>query len=241
MLVVSGPKAIQVDRNKHASRLYAASVGFVCVCATAFLFDIAVARFSQQDRVPGDLRRLLDFSEVFAHGAGVAMILLTAWTLDPANRRRLLRVAACAYGSGLMVDVLKPLIGRTRPSEFDIASLKSVWDTFAEPSPLLRGDWLAMFDHAHQSLPSGHTATAAGLAIGLSFMYPRGALLFGVFAVAAGLQRVAAGAHFPSDVAAGAAVGCFVGAVCHGAGRVGCFFDRWERRGAAGGNRPPAA
>jgi undecaprenyl-diphosphatase len=64
-----------------------------------------------------------------------------------------------------------------------------------------------------QSFPSGHAATAAGLAVALAVLYPRGRWLFAVLAVLAALQRVEVQSHFPSDVLAGAALGCLTGAL----------------------------
>ena len=53
-----------------------------------------------------------------------------------------------------------------------------------------------------------------GLAIALAAIYPRGRWLFAAFALLACLQRIHALAHFPSDILAGAAIGCLVGALC---------------------------
>jgi len=69
------------------------------------------------------------------------------------------------------------------------------------------------------SFPSGHSAVAAGLATALAWKYPHGTLTFGLLAAAAGLQRVASSAHYPSDVAFGAAIGVAVAAICLGGRR----------------------
>ena len=58
----------------------------------------------------------------------------------------------------------------------------------------------------YNSFPSGHAAVATGLAAALAWRYPRGSLLFGVFATSAALQRVATSAHYPSDICLGAAL-----------------------------------
>jgi membrane-associated phospholipid phosphatase len=68
--------------------------------------------------------------------------------------------------------------------------------------------------YAVQSFPSSHAATAAGLAVALAALYPRGRWLYLTFAMLAGLQRIEAQAHFASDVLAGAALGCIVAAAC---------------------------
>ena len=65
------------------------------------------------------------------------------------------------------------------------------------------------------SFPSGHTATAVGLAISLD-ADPRGRWLFAVFAALASLQRMTAGAHYLSDSLFGAALACLVRRSRHG-------------------------
>ena len=57
------------------------------------------------------------------------------------------------------------------------------------------------------SFPSGHTVTAFATALALGWFAPR--LRWPLFALAVliGLSRVGVGAHYPSDVLAGAALG----------------------------------
>jgi membrane-associated phospholipid phosphatase len=178
------------------------------LAAAALPMDLPLSRVCRRGDLPGDLVRLVNLSEVFAHGAGVAMILLTAWALDPLRRRRLALVAAGAYGAGLAANVLKLLVARSRPHAFGDGD--AVFDTFQAWLPFLPGRLTVPWNHGVQGFPSAHAATAVGLAIGLSALYPRGRWLFFAFACLASFQRITAGAHFLSDVLAGAALGCFV-------------------------------
>jgi undecaprenyl-diphosphatase len=57
------------------------------------------------------------------------------------------------------------------------------------------------------SFPSGHSASAAAFATAASLEMPALAVPLGVLAAAVVVSRVATGAHYPSDVVAGAAVG----------------------------------
>ena len=65
------------------------------------------------------------------------------------------------------------------------------------------------------SMPSGHTLTAFAAASGLYFALPRATRLrhgwLWVLAMAAGLSRIAVGAHWPGDVAVGASLGILAG------------------------------
>jgi undecaprenyl-diphosphatase len=60
---------------------------------------------------------------------------------------------------------------------------------------------------AYASFPSGHATTAFATAVVLAAWYPRQAVGFVGLAALVGLSRILLGAHFPSDVLAGALLG----------------------------------
>jgi lipid A 4'-phosphatase len=95
--------------------------------------------------------------------------------------------------SGLVVDLLKIAIGRTRPK---LLFADGIYDF----------TWFGLRAD-HWSFPSGHAATAAALMTALWCLWPRPLWLYvaGAALVAAG--RVITGQHFLSDVIAGAAIG----------------------------------
>ena len=70
----------------------------------------------------------------------------------------------------------------------------------------------------------GHPGYLDTLAVALAALYPRGRWLFASFAALACFQRLEAQAHFASDVLAGAALGCLVGAAC----RASRWPSRWS-------------
>ncbi|HEX2215936.1 MAG TPA: phosphatase PAP2 family protein [Xanthobacteraceae bacterium] len=95
---------------------------------------------------------------------------------------------------GLFVTIIKRLIGRARPLRVEGSDLH-----FAPFS------WSVDF----ASLPSGHSTTAFATAVALGALLPRGRWLFFFLAALIALSRVVVGAHYPSDVIAGAVVGSF--------------------------------
>ena len=158
--------------------------------------------------LPGDLIRIAELSELFAHGFGVVVVAVGVYLLAPKSRVTIPRFVACAFWPGIVAQVLKFQFARIRPIlYFDAQSQVNF------PSDLT-STWLGWFYNSklntiyvQQSFPSAHTATVWGLAIGLSCVFPRGKYLFVFVAALASLQRVVGYAHWPSDVLAGAAVG----------------------------------
>lgn len=164
--------------------------------------------------------QVLRFSELFGHGVGVALTVCLIFFLDPTRRWVIPRLLTLSVVSGLTADVLKVLVSRTRPYAFAFDG--SVWQTFGEWFPLGKST------AAIQSIPSGHTGLAVGLAIALLWIYPRGRWLFLVLAALVACQRVQAGAHWLSDVFSSAVVGCLVALVVLYVGPIPRMFSRWE-------------
>jgi len=203
-------------------RVWWCAAGLALAGFLALAVDIPVAQWFLGGRVPGDFRKPINFIEVFGHGSGVVMILMVVWVLDPVSRASLVRLAACAYGSGLVADGCKLLIARARPRKCDFNA--SIFETFEGWFPLLH------FEEVQQSCPSSHMATGMGLAIGLAWRYPRGRWLFPALAALVGLQRLLNGSHFLSDVLWGAAIGFTVSHCILPGGFMTRGFDRLERR-----------
>lgn len=214
---------ITQDRSNSVARLYAVSAILAVLTVPAMALDLPVARLCAENGLPGDLRKGLNLMEGYSHGIGVGIICLTVFVLDRSRRRYVWRLAACPIAGGLMANVAKCLIARSRPSVFDLS----------QPISASFGGWLPQWnvddwDHPLQSFPSGHTATAVALTVGLMRMYPQGRQLFVAFAVLAAFQRMAATAHYLSDTVAGAAIGLFFAALVCDARYGGKLYDRWE-------------
>ncbi len=189
----------------------------------AFFIDLPVATWCKAHRLPGELGRLINLLEISGHSLGAAIILLAAVTLDQslrfpwlgrfaAGEQAFVRLVAATYLGGLVVDAIKVSVERVRPRAADLATLGSPFATFGDASLTVAAPHAADL----MSFPSGHSAVAAGLAAALAWRYPRGIPLFAFLAAATALQRVLTSAHYPSDVAFGAAVGLIGAAACVG-------------------------
>jgi membrane-associated phospholipid phosphatase len=216
---MSGTTDVRDSRSRLVPRrLLATAALLACLGVAALAIDPAVAIWFRTHRPPREIARLLNFSEAFAHGTGVAVMLAAVFALDPTIRPRrggggwsdFARMVAATYAGGLAANLIKATVARVRPRAADLAELTSGLATFGDGV-------LAMADPGSSdiaSFPSGHAATAAGLAAALCWRYPHGTWFFATVATLAALQRVVSSAHYPSDVACGAALGLAAAAAC---------------------------
>lgn len=193
-------------------------------------FDVAIVSQVKADQWPGDVRRIIKLSEIFAHGFGVAVLVIAIWNLSPEKRRFLPRLISCAAFPPIMAHLIKLVLRRSRPTVYLDHLLQPTWPTHSSDT------WRAGFpqaalnvEYATQSFPSAHAALVCGLAIGLSYLFPRGRTLFLTLAILASLQRVIFLAHWPSDVAVGCALGFLIaGGLVQNWG-IGFFCGKFEQ------------
>jgi membrane-associated phospholipid phosphatase len=164
----------------------------------AIPWDLEISHLARGLDLPGDVRKFVQLSEAFAHGATCALLLGTLLWIDIENRRKLWAASCVTLVCGVTANLAKYIVPRRRPHAIDPSSHLSVWDTWGVP-------WTdSWWNEEIRSFPSGHTATAIALAISLSFVYPKGRWIFGTIAGFAAFQRLFSGAHFASDILASA-------------------------------------
>jgi lipid A 4'-phosphatase len=157
----------------------------------AFFFALSGDRLFHWLRALGDLGLGL----YWLVGSGVPALLLILLSRAPrfAASRERFRAWALVPGfiflsvalSGLTADLVKILVGRTRPKLFLTDGIY---------------DWGGLAWHAdHWSFPSGHVANVAGLAVALYCLWPRHVLAYGAFVLLVALGRIGTDQHFLSD------------------------------------------
>lgn len=125
------------------------------------------------------------------HAAGWLALGVVGAVADRSRRTEWLGVTAAAFGAHAAAVVLKRVVRRPRPDDPAVQVLVRT------PSDL--------------SFPSAHAASTTAACVALSGIVgpvPAAALAGGM-----ALSRVVVGVHYPSDVAAGAAVGALTGAL----------------------------
>ena len=189
-------------------------VGFATAIILAHVLDPWAYHALRLDGVySGDLGRLLRVQGFLPTWIVVGVVLALH---DPERGWRVLRgrggllVLSAGLG-GVVAEGLKLVFRRLRPGELG----EYVFRPFTERP----------FHSGGLGLPSSHALVAFGAAAMLSRLFPRARLLWWSLAWGCALSRVAAGAHFLSDVVVAAVLGWLVGALV------------WQWRDAAA---PPA-
>ncbi len=197
-----------LKRSERVPRLFVVPVWFrvafpatmLIMAAACLSIDVQVARFFRAERAPSFVREMVQNTEPFGHGVGVVFLLLVASQIDRKRWKSYLSTGVISLGAGLCANLIKLTIGRARPRDLDLASL-DVLQSFHGWFPYLNGI------EASQSFPSGHTTVAFAFAVCLSALHPQAKGMFFFLAAFVAFGRVQCGAHFPSDVFAGAALG----------------------------------
>jgi membrane-associated phospholipid phosphatase len=133
----------------------------------------------------------------------IALVFVSARALSKKTRFRIFRwnlwLSFVFLGVGvpyLISTILKLAIGRPRPSQFADFGLYD-FHPFA-------------FNAVFASFPSGHATIIGAFAVVMSMLVPKWRALFAIIAVMIGFSRVAVGAHHPSDVISGLAIGAIL-------------------------------
>lgn len=203
------------------------------------LIDIPIARWFAADPLPREVGNAIELMRIFSHGSGIVLILIGIFMMAPQSRWHLPRLATLAVGAGAVATLAKMFVLRPRPTglNLDVASIDSAW--------LWAFDWtlsqVALFDASTRAFPSGNMATAIALTVGLWGVIPRGRWLFAAICLGTFVQRLACGAHFPSDVLGGAAFGLLWAYVCVHPKLLGNLFDKMQPESEPRRRRRPAS
>jgi lipid A 4'-phosphatase len=210
-IVANEPLARWTVRLRPPRRVALPALGLLVLLLLSIAFvDRPLARFFHESD-PG-FRDVFQFITQFGLAKGYLIITALlfvalrlaalgaerarAYALILLNARRALFLLLVLLSSGLIADIVKVIAGRARPK-------------------LLFADGVYGFTwgaaHAdYWSFPSGHASNIVALAVALFLLWPRGAPLYAAAALLVAASRVIIGAHYLSDVLAGAVIGASV-------------------------------
>jgi undecaprenyl-diphosphatase len=175
-------------------------------------FDVAIAQLMYVHYPSREAVHVIEIAaNIAGSGWGVLILAFVAILLRPQQWTRLPLLLTSSLGAGILVDIAKLCVSRSRPHSIDDLASATFLSTFNGLFPIFSAG------STGQSFPSGHTATAAGMAVALGFMYPRCGWLFAPMALGVAASRVIVHAHFPTDVAAGLILGVIWAWMCHSA------------------------
>lgn len=164
-------------------------------------FDVSLFKLINLQLANPWLDHVMFAASVLGTGAAQAAVcftvLLYGWILDKHNIRTAAyaAVAACT-GSVIMTQIVKHLWSRPRP-------LATIFEARAVGKALF---W--------NSFPSGHTANSIAVAVALGIFLPKLRIVLFPLALLTAISRIYVGAHYPTDVIGGAALGFIIGSCC---------------------------
>lgn len=201
--------------TNYESRFTSVAAVLLSICALTLSFaglfewDVPLTRFIRSlndvhvDHLTNPwLARLSDVGDRLGKGESLVILSLVLLAVGyglkhpqwkDAGWQSLVAHAIAAASASL----LKHIIGRPRPKFMHAGNI--------EFSPVTGSGW--------DSFPSGHAAAAITVATVLAIRFPRVRSLIFAIALAIAVSRIFRGAHYLTDVAGGAALGCLVGMI----------------------------
>jgi undecaprenyl-diphosphatase len=205
-LSLTDPRA-PLDRSAWTRSMNWMALAALVAVAAAHLVDDSAVLFIRNGSSPlvHGMARITDVgqSQWYLVPAGllfIAIAFLDWGARTPSGRSRLAFLFAQAgYAfsavafAGIIADIFKFLIGRARPKLFDDGGSLHFQPFTAT--------------HDFNSFPSGHSTTMGAVAIVLMVWFPRARVPLFLLCGFVAVTRIAARAHYPSDVVAGFALG----------------------------------
>ena len=199
----------------HSSRFTPVFAVLLSICALILAFvglfewDVPLTRFIRSlndvhmDHLANPwLARLSDIGDRLGKGESLVILSLVLLAVGYGLKHPQWKDAGwrslIAHGlAAATANILKHVIGRPRPKFMHAGNL--------ELSPASGSGW--------DSFPSGHAAASFAVGTVLAMKFPRARWPILAVAAAIAASRIIRGSHYLTDVAGGAALGCFMGVI----------------------------
>jgi lipid A 4'-phosphatase len=168
---------------------------------------LAVWARAQSDGVHATFRFITQFGVSTGYLVATSLAFLALRLAARRSAKRATQFIAWSYvpgfvflaiaASGIVVDILKALVGRARPKLLFADEAVFAFSLFGRQAD-------------YWSFPSGHAATIVALATALTYLWPGGLPVYLLAALLVGASRVIITAHYLSDVIAGSFIALLV-------------------------------
>ena len=161
----------------------------------AVSFDLPILEWIQTHLQSGFMDFIMPIITVFGDAGIFWMVWAAVLLIFPKTRKTALGMAfAMMMGLVICNMILKPVVGRIRPYDFQINELGKTWDEI-----LLAGKLLVETPHDY-SFPSGHTIASFEACVVLLLNDKRMGIPALILAILIAFSRMYLYVHYPTDV-----------------------------------------
>jgi len=172
----------------------------------AVSFDLPILEWIQAHLQSGFMDTIMPIITVFGDAGIFWMIWATLLLIFPKTRRTGLGMwFAMAMGLVICNMILKPVVGRIRPYDFQMQVMNLNWEDFLVAGKLL------IEEHGDKSFPSGHTIASFEACTVLMLADKKMGIPATILAFLIAFSRLYLYVHYPTDVIVSIILGIILG------------------------------
>ena len=176
----------------------------------AVSFDLPILEWIQANLQSGLLDTIMPIITMLGDGGIFWIVCSVLFTLHPKTRRMGIAMAiAMAMGLVICNMILKPVVGRMRPYDYQINILGKTWNDL-----LVAGKLLVDTPHDY-SFPSGHTIACFEASVAIMLSSKKLGIPALIIAVLVAFSRMYLYVHYPTDVIASIFLGSLFAVIGH--------------------------
>ena len=172
----------------------------------AVSFDLPILAWIQENMTSAFMDTVMPIITMFGDAGIFWMVWAALLLFIPKERRTGLGMAfAMAMGLVICNMILKPLVGRMRPYDFQMKVMNLNWEDFLVAGKLL------IEEHGDKSFPSGHTIASFEACTVLMLANKKMGIPATILAILIAFSRLYLYVHYPTDVIVSVFLGMLLG------------------------------